>query len=97
MNPDRLRDLIDERDRRYAELRAADRDAIQAALAAAKEAVALAEQNAERWRASANEWRGAMSDRERDFVRRSEIRGYLIALLSALISVGIAIAAIVTR
>lgn len=41
--------------------------AVQAALAAAEKAVNKAETNAEKWRDNANEWRGAMSDRERNF------------------------------
>ena len=39
------------------------------ALAAATIATDKAEQNAERWRQSANEWRAAMDDRERKFVQ----------------------------
>lgn len=41
--------------------------ALQAALASAKEAVLVAEKNAEKWRDNANEWRAAMTDRERNF------------------------------
>lgn len=47
--------------------------AINIALAAAKEAVQVAESNAEKWRANANEWRGAMSDREKNFATKSEV------------------------
>jgi hypothetical protein len=43
-----------------------------AALASADKAVDKAEQGAEKWRESANEWRGAMSDRERTFITRAE-------------------------
>lgn len=46
--------------------------AIQAALAAAEKAVNKAETNGEKWRDNANEWRGAMGDRERDFMTRKE-------------------------
>lgn len=53
--------------------------ALDAALAAAKEAVQKAEENSEKWRANANEWRAAMNDREaravekdKDFVSRVE-------------------------
>lgn len=53
-------------------LREADKVAISAALAAAKEAVLKKEEEVERWRANANEWRGAMNDRERDFLTRRE-------------------------
>jgi len=51
----------------------ADQDkAVQAALAASEKAVTKAEAQAENWRQSANEWRGAMTDRERSFVPRTE-------------------------
>lgn len=50
--------------------------AINIALAAAKEAVAVAEANAQKWRESANEWRGAMTDREKTFMPRSEFLTY---------------------
>lgn len=51
---------------------AAAKEAVVAALAASEKAVDKAEVSAERWRNSANEWRGAMSDRERDFLSRKE-------------------------
>ena len=47
--------------------------AIALALASAKEAVAVAEVNAEKWRDNANEWRGAMSDREKTFATNKDI------------------------
>jgi len=50
--------------------------AINIALAAAKEAVGVAEKNAEKWRDAANEWRGAMTDREQTFMARSEFVAY---------------------
>ncbi len=57
----------------YFEKILAEKDkAINIALAAAKEAVTVAEKSAEKWRDAANEWRGAMQDRERDFLSRKE-------------------------
>ncbi len=50
----------------------AQEKAVQAALAASDKAISKAEDQAERWRQSANEWRGAMNDRERAFVSRVE-------------------------
>lgn len=50
--------------------------AINIALASAKEAVLVAETNSEKWRANANEWRGAMTDRERNFLTNSEFIAY---------------------
>lgn len=58
--------------------------AINIALAAAKEAVGVAEANAEKWRSNANEWRGAMSDREKTFLTRSEFVAYKEATEKAL-------------
>jgi hypothetical protein len=46
--------------------------AINIALAAAKEAVGVAEKNAEKWRDQANEWRNAMNDKDRLLMQRSE-------------------------
>lgn len=54
--------------------------AINIALAAAKEAVGVAETNAEKWRSNANEWRGAMNDREKSFVTRKELWGAVLAI-----------------
>lgn len=51
---------------------AAQEKAVAAALAAAALAVDKAEENAEKWRDAANEWRGAMDDRERDFMRSDQ-------------------------
>src|SRR5688572_13935978 len=50
--------------------------AINIALAAAKEAVGVAEKNAEKWRDSANEWRGAMTDREKRFMLIETFEAY---------------------
>jgi hypothetical protein len=59
--------------------------AINIALAAAKEAVAVAETNAEKWRSNANEWRGAMSDREKTFVMKTEFEAYKEATEKAMV------------
>jgi hypothetical protein len=58
--------------------------AVNIALAAAKEAVQVAEVNAEKWRANANEWRSAMTDRERTFLARGEFEAYKTAVEKAL-------------
>lgn len=47
--------------------------AIAVAMAAAKEAVGVAEKNSEKWRDNANEWRGAMTDREEKFALKTDI------------------------
>ncbi len=79
----RLRMLIDEHARHVDEM-AAERDlryqqrfeaaerAVKAALEAADKAVGKAEITADKWRENANEWRGAMNDRERSLMPRSE-------------------------
>jgi len=52
--------------------RASDKEAIALALSAAEKAVTKAEAEALAWRQNANEWRGAMTDRERAFLPRTE-------------------------
>jgi len=54
--------------------------AVDAALAAADKATSKAEMNAEKWREAANEWRGAMSDRDRELPSRREVDTGLAAL-----------------
>jgi len=54
--------------------------AINIALAAAKEAVLVAETNAEKWRSNANEWRAAMNDREKKFITRTELWAAVISI-----------------
>jgi undecaprenyl pyrophosphate synthase len=51
---------------------AAQEKAVNAALAASEKAVSVAETNAEKWRSNANEWRSAMTDREKRFVSQQE-------------------------
>lgn len=61
--------------------------AISAALAAQEKAAIVNKDEVQRWRDSANEWRGAMSDRERDFLTRKEFYTMIataIAILGAL-------------
>lgn len=79
MNADDIsfRDYVD---RRFDDLlrtidltRAADKEAVKVALDAAKEAVGVALTAQKEWREAANEWRGAMSDRERTFVQKGEL------------------------
>jgi hypothetical protein len=79
-----IREDMEGRDKRYTERAEAQDKAVSAALAAQKEAVAAAlaasdkavekaEVTAEKWRESANEWRGAMSDRDRELPSRREL------------------------
>lgn len=46
-------------------LRADDKAALAAALAASETAIQIGEVNNQRWREASNEWRGALDDRER--------------------------------
>lgn len=65
--------------------------AVQAALASAEKAVDKAERQGERWRESANEWRGAMTDRERDFLSRKEFYSVVVtavAVVSLVVTLG---------
>jgi len=62
---DTLKAIIDERDKRYS-----------AQFDAQEKAVQVAQENTVKWQASANEWRQAMDDRERNFLSKS--MGYVI-------------------
>jgi len=64
--------VLNERDRIYGERFTSQQQAVSAALASSKEAIQVAENNSEKWRANANEWRAAMTDRERSFVRKEQ-------------------------
>ncbi len=77
-----LKTLMDERDRRYGELSTAKEKSVEVALANAEKAVMVSERNAEKWRDNANEWRQAMTDRERNFLPRNI--GYIIGALTSL-------------
>lgn len=64
--------VLDEKDK-YLERVLVEKDkALSAALSTAKEAVAVAEKNAEKWRDNANEWRGAMNDKDKFLMQRAE-------------------------
>lgn len=76
--------ILAEKDKYYERVFAEKDKALNAALSTAKEAVGVAETNAEKWRANANEWRGAMSDREKNFMPRSEFEAYKISSEKAL-------------
>ena len=59
--------------------------AVKAALASAEKAVDRAEINAEKWRQNANEWRAAMTDRERNFARKETT--FILAALGGLATI----------
>jgi len=76
----RTADRFSAQEKAVAAALAAAEKAVNAALAAQEKAVSLAEGNAGLWRASANEWRGAMDDREGKFVKLGEYQLALIQL-----------------
>lgn len=55
-------------DRRFDE----QEKAVKAALASSEKAADINRGDVQKWRDNANEWRGAMGDRERDFLTRKE-------------------------
>lgn len=85
-----LRDYIDamfaEKEKALQAALASQKEAVAAALDAADKAVTKAEANAEKWRENANEWRGAMSDRDRELPSRREVET-LVAGVAARVSV----------
>lgn len=72
--------VVHESDRRYEQRFEAQEKAVTAALASAALAVDRAEVNAERWRNNANEWRAAMTDREKNFMSRDQADSQFDAL-----------------
>lgn len=78
--PETLKALMDERDRRYAEVSAAKELAVRTAMEASEKAIRKEEENSEKWRVNANEWRAAMNDRERNFLSKS--MGLVLATVS---------------
>jgi hypothetical protein len=62
--------FLAERSERFEQALRAERDQRQAALVAAERAAQLLESQAAAWRAAANEWRGAMQDRDAKLVNR---------------------------
>lgn len=84
---DGFRELMEERNKAYLQLGAEKERSAAAILALTKEAGALAERNAEKWRDNANEWRQAMSDKDRNFVTKTALWGYLIGVAGFVIMV----------
>lgn len=80
-----IKAVMDERDKRY-----------EAALASAALAVEKAEGIADRWREHANEWRAAMTDKDKNFLTKDVARGYFVTGLMAA-GVMIAIAELFAR
>ena len=72
-----LRDYVDamfaEKEKALQAALLAQEKAVAAALEASDKAITKAEDNAEKWRENANEWRGAMSDRDRELPSRREV------------------------
>jgi hypothetical protein len=74
-------DLLKEIDKRYEQRFSSQDLATKSALAAAAElarekerAVMKAEENAEKWRNQANEWRGAMNDKDRFLATKESVK-----------------------
>ncbi len=81
--------LFDEHDRRYEQRFEAQKKALEDALASATRAVDKAEDIAEKWRSNANEWRAAMSDKDKSYLTKEVARGYFV---SGLMAAGVMIA-----
>ncbi len=76
-----LLELMNERDKRYEQRFAAQESAIAAAQRTSETAATVAKETLDEWKRSTNEWRQAMTDREREFLPRN--LGYVFAALSA--------------
>ena len=62
--------LFEEHDRRYEQRFAAQQQSLKDALESSSRAVDKAEGIAEKWRQNANEWRAAMSDRDKAYLTK---------------------------
>jgi len=80
-----LKEHIDELARLHAKMEeerfASQKELSDQRFAAQEKAIEVAEANAEKWRMNANEWRAAMTDRERNFLSKG--MGYVVGALSA--------------
>ena len=63
-----IRAILEERDKRYEEKFNAQESAVIIALGAAEKASDKSERDIVKWQQGANEWRGAMVDREDSFI-----------------------------
>jgi hypothetical protein len=86
-----LRDYIDtmfaEKEKALQAALLAQEKAVSAALNSSDKAITKAEANAEKWRENANEWRGAMSDRDRELPSRREVETLVAGLAARLVIV----------
>jgi hypothetical protein len=78
--------LMDERDKRYEQRFLQQETAVTAALNSSKEAVAKAERATEKRFESVNEFRGALSDAQKNYITRSEAIA-LVVVVCAVIEV----------
>lgn len=62
--------IMDEREKRAVELAKAQKEALDAALAAKDKAVDKSEADAQKWRDNANEWRAAMTDKDKLYMTK---------------------------
>jgi hypothetical protein len=66
----------------FTALRTADRRAVADALAVVKEQTTRSDSQYREDKASANEWRSTLGDRDRDYMRRSDFRAVIATLLT---------------
>jgi len=84
--PATLKALMDERDRRYEQRSVDSEKALQAALSAVKEARDENKHQTDKWQASANEWRQAMTDKDRNFVTKSTLWGTVLGIVGLVLA-----------
>lgn len=80
VSTERFEDFKLEVDRRFKD----QSEATRTALASAEKAVDKAETQGEKWRENANEWRSAMSDREKNFLSRKEFYTMIVTAIAVL-------------
>ena len=75
--------IMDESDKRYEQRHSDQKEAVKAALASSERAVEKAEAISEKWRQNANEWRAAMSDKDKLYLTKDVAKSYFIAGIMA--------------
>jgi CHASE3 domain sensor protein len=84
---DTLKVLVDERHVSLKELREEIEKRYTQRFDAQEKAIGVAQATAKEYRASANEWRDAMKDREIQFVRKGE-NSWIVGVVVAIVAVG---------
>jgi hypothetical protein len=77
--------IIAELEKRTTSEREANDKALAAALVAIEKATQETKHQTDKWQANSNEWRGAMTEKDRNFVTKREIWGYAVGMVGMIL------------